>query len=216
MLHLVVAVVATAAVAFQTVLVISGEAVLNDEVPPLATRLYRLVAYFTIQSNVLVAVTSWLAWRDPLRDGRWWRPVRLAAVVGITVTGLVHFALLRPLLDLEGSNYVVDKLLHMVVPVLAVLVWLLAGPRPRISWRTVGEALVWPVAWTVWTLVVGGLSGWYPYPFLNPANGGVGAVVVACLGITVLFLLLFAGARAVDRRLHTAPGAEVSPASRAR
>ncbi|MBM6399462.1 Pr6Pr family membrane protein [Phycicoccus sp. MQZ13P-5] len=216
MLHLLVAVVATGAVAFQAVLVFSGEAVLNDEVPPLATRLYRLAAYFTIQSNVLVAVTSWQLWRDPARDGRWWRPVRLAALVGITVTGLVHFVLLRPLLDLDGANWVVDKLLHMVVPVLAVLAWFLVGPRRRVTWRTVGESLVWPVVWTGWTLVVGALSGWYPYPFLNPANDGVGAVVVACLGITVLFLALFAGVRGLDHRLAPAPAGELSPASRAR
>ncbi|GIL34619.1 Pr6Pr family membrane protein [Phycicoccus sp. DTK01] len=207
-LHLVVALVATFALAFQTVLVLSGEAVLNDEVPPLATRLYRLVAYFTIQSNVLVAVTAWQLWRDPLRDGRWWRPVRLAALVGITVTGLVHFVLLRPLLDLSGANWVVDKLLHIVVPVLAVLAWVLAGPRPRTTWRTALEALLWPLLWTAWTLVVGGLSGWYPYPFLDHRRNGVGAVVVAVLGITVLFLLLFAAVVALDRRLR--------PASRAR
>ncbi|MBT9257056.1 Pr6Pr family membrane protein [Phycicoccus sp. MAQZ13P-2] len=207
-LHLVVALVATFALAFQTVLVLSGEAVLNDEVPPLATRLYRLVAYFTIQSNVLVAVTAWQLWRDPLRDGRWWRPVRLAALVGITVTGLVHFVLLRPLLDLSGANWFVDKLLHVVVPVLAVLVWVLVGPRPRTTWRTALEAVLWPVAWTAWTLVVGGLSGWYPYPFLDHRENGVGAVAVAVVGITVLFLLLFAAVVALDRRLR--------PASRAR
>jgi len=36
----------------------------------------RFVSYFTIQSNVLVAVTAVQLARDP-RDGRWWRPVRV-------------------------------------------------------------------------------------------------------------------------------------------
>ncbi|QKE84919.1 Pr6Pr family membrane protein [Arthrobacter sp. NEB 688] len=222
-LHLVVAVVATTALVLQAVLVVTGASVLAEtEVPPLATRLGRLVSYFTIQSNLLVAVTAWQLWRDPLRDGRWWRPVRLAALVGITVTGLVHFVLLRPLLDLEGANWVADKLLHLAVPLLALLAWALAGPRPRATWRAALEALVWPVAWTVWTLVVGALSGWYPYPFLDHRENGVGPVVVAVVGITVLFLLLFAGAVALDRRLRPVPDAggagdaALSRASRAR
>ena len=49
--------------------------------------------------------------------------------------GVVHFFLLRPLLDLDGADYVADKLLHMVVPVLAFVGWALFGPRPRIDWR---------------------------------------------------------------------------------
>lgn len=206
MLHLVVALVATAALVLQTVLVLRGGRVLDETaVPPLGVRLGRLVSYFTIQSNVLVAVTAWQLWRDPARDGRWWRPVRLAALVGITVTGLVHFVLLRPLLDLQGADWAADKLLHMAVPLLAVLAWLLVGPRPRTTWRTAGEALVWPVVWLVWTLVVGALSGWYPYPFLDHRENGVGAVAVACLGITLLFLALFAGVVALDRRLRPVP-----------
>ncbi|WP_377642869.1 Pr6Pr family membrane protein [Oryzobacter terrae] len=205
LLHLVVALVATGALVLQTVLSISGEAVLNDEVPPLLTRMGRLASYFTIQSNVLVAVTSWQLWRDPARDGSWWRVVRLAALVGITVTGLVHFVLLRPLLDLDGANWVADKLLHMVVPLLAVVGWALVGPRPRVAWATVARALAWPVVWLLWTLVVGGLSGWYPYPFLDSRKDGVGTVVVACIGITLLFLALFAAVRELDRRLAPAP-----------
>lgn len=217
--HLLVAVVATVALVLQTVLVLRGGRVLDETgAPPgLGIRVGRLASYFTIQSNVLVAVTSWLLWRDPARDGRWFRPVRLAALVGITVTGLVHFVLLRPLLDLDGADWLADKLLHMAVPVVAVAAWVLVGPRPRTTLRTALEALAWPLVWLAWTLLVGAGTGWYPYPFLDHReDGGATGVVVACVGITVLFLVLFAGAVALDRRLHPAPGTPVSEASPAR
>jgi hypothetical protein len=213
--HAVTAVVAVAALVLQTVLVVSGDAVLAEqEVPPLLTRLGRLVSYFTIQSNLLVAVTAVQLARDPLRDGRWWRPVRAAAVVGITVTGLVHFTLLRPLLDLDGASWAADKLLHMVVPVLAVAGWLLAGPRPRAPWRDALTALVWPIAWLVWTLVVGAVSGWYPYPFLDVGAKGPGPVAVTCVGVTVLFLALAGVLSWLDRRMPPAPvrGTATAPA----
>lgn len=212
--HAVVAVVAVAALVLQTVLVVTGAAVLAEtEVPPLLTRLGRLVSYFTIQSNLLVAVTAVQLARDPARDGRWWRAVRVAALVGITVTGLVHFVLLRPLLDLHGANRLADTLLHLVVPVLAVAAWLVAGPRPRAPWRDAVVALGWPVAWLAWTLAVGGVTGWYPYPFLDVGEQGAGAVTVTCLGVTALFLLLVAAVCALDRRMPAVPVRAAAPAT---
>ncbi|MEO5610679.1 MAG: Pr6Pr family membrane protein [Ornithinibacter sp.] len=204
-IHGVVAALAIGALVLQSVLVVSGASVLAEtEVPPLLTRLGRLVSYFTIQSNVLVAVTAVQLALDPAREGRWWRPVRVAAIVGITVTGLVHFVLLRPLLHLEGANWVADKMLHMVVPVAAVIAWVAVGPRPRVTWRDALFALAWPVAWLVWTLLVGAVSGWYPYPFLDVGAEGALSVALTCLAVTVLFLLLCAGLRALDHRLRPA------------
>ncbi len=204
--HLVVAAVAWFAVVFQLVLVLQGSAVLVEDDPPgMGERVYRFFAYFTIQSNLLVAITSTALARDPGLDRRGWRVVRLAGVVGITVTGLVHFFLLRPLLDLDGADWVADKLLHMVVPVLAVAAWAWVGPRPRTTWREAAYGLLWPVVWLAWTLVVGQVDGWVPYPFLDADEEGWGSVVVVSIGVTALFLALFATYRWLDRRLPPTP-----------
>jgi hypothetical protein len=204
--HAVVAAVAWFALALQLALVLTGEAVLVEEDPPgIATRIYRFFAYFTIQSNILVALSSTVLARDPLLDRPAWRVVRLAGIVGITVTGLVHFFLLRPLLDLDGAGWAADKLLHMVVPVLAMAAWAWAGPRPRFTWRAAAYALAWPLAWLVWTLLVGQVDGWVPYPFLDATEEGWGSVVVVSAGITALFGALFALAARVDRTLPPAP-----------
>ena len=209
--HTVTAAVAIGALVLQTVLVVTGDSVLAEtQVPPLMTRLGRLVSYFTIQSNLLVAVTAVQLARDPFRDGRWWRPVRAAALVGITVTGLVHFALLRPLLDLHGASWAADKLLHMVVPLAAVVAWVVAGPRPRAPWRQAVPALAWPVAWLAWTLAVGAVSGWYPYPFLDVGAEGAGAVAATCAGVTVLFLALLAALSRLDRGMSPVPVREAA------
>jgi hypothetical protein len=207
--HGLTALVALVALTLQLVLVVKGGRVLDEVEPPgLGLRLARYAAYFTVQSNILVAVVTAQLARDPVRDGSVWRPVRLAAVVGITVTGVVHFVLLRPLLDLHGADQVADKLLHVVVPLLAVVGWAVFGPRPRIELRDIELALCWPLAWTVETLVVGGLTGWYPYPFLDHREEhGILGVVLAVGGILVFFLLLFALARLVDQRARPVPDA---------
>lgn len=207
--HTLTAIVAIGALVLQLVLILQGGRVLDEtEQPGLGIRLGRFVSYFTIQSNLLVAIATVQLARDPLRDGSVWRVVRLSAVAGIFVTGVVHFLLLRPLLDLDGADWVADKLLHMVVPVLAVLGWALFGPRPRVETRDLTRALVWPIAWLVWTLVVGWLSGWYPYPFLDHREEhGTPGVVVSIAGITAFFVAVLWLARLIDQRLQPAPQA---------
>lgn len=196
-----------AALGLQLVLVVSGSAVLaeGDAAPGLATRVARYFCYFTIQSNVLVAITTLPLIRDPAYDGRGWRVLRAAAVVGITITGVVHFVLLRPLLDLDGLDRLADSLLHLVVPALALVGWLMFGPRPRTSRRDLGLAFAWPVAWLALTFIVRAATGWVPYPFLDPAENGWSGVIVAALGITALFAVVSLAAYTADRRLRPAP-----------
>lgn len=92
---------------------------------------------------------------EPRRDGRVWRVVRLDALVGITVTGVVHWFLLRPLLELDGMSYVTDKLLHVAVPLLAVI----AGRRSDPGRASTGTSCCrrsagrWPMSHTRWSPV---------------------------------------------------------------
>ncbi len=202
--HAATALVAITALVLQLVLVIIGNPILDEVEPPgLGLRLYRFFSYFTIQSNVLVALAAFTLARAPQRDGSGWRVLRLAGLVGITVTGIVHFLLLRPLLDLQGWDYAADKLLHLAVPALAIVGWVAFGPRGRVTARVVALALVWPLAWLAWTLTVGGLSGWYPYPFLDHREDGWGAVAATCVAIVALAGALMWAALAADRRLPT-------------
>ncbi|SEB93909.1 hypothetical protein SAMN04489844_1364 [Nocardioides exalbidus] len=204
--HLVVAVLAWGAVLFQLVLVLAGSDVLLEDDPPgMGERIYRFFAYFTIQSNLLVAIPSTVLVLRPDVDSRWWRVARLAGLIGISVTGLVHFFLLRPLLHLDGSDWVADKWLHMLVPVVAVAAWAWVGPRPRASARDAAYAIVWPILWTAWTLVFAEIDGWVPYPFMDADKDGWGPVVVVCAGITVLFVGFFALYVWLDKRLRPAP-----------
>lgn len=204
--HLLTAIVAVAALVLQLALVVRGTVILTEEDPPgLAARLGRFMSYFTIQSNLLVALACGRLAQDPAYDGRGWRVLRLAAIVGITVTGVVHFLLLRPLLELEGLDRLADSLLHLVVPLLAVVGWFAFGPRPRVPWSAVGQAFLWPVAWLAWTLVIGGLSGWYPYPFLDVDLHGAAPVALTSAVVAAVFIALAALAALADRKLPPAP-----------
>jgi len=208
--HLVTFVVAAGAVLLQLVLVIGGGQHLGDTTPEtdaagspdLVTRLVRFCSYLTIWFNCLVAGTSAVLAADPQRaGGRVFRALRLDALVLAVGGGVVHWFLLRPLLDLHGADLLADKLLHIVVPLLCLVGWLVFGPRGLISRRDIGAFLVVPVGWLVYTLVRGAFVDWYPYPFVDVGEHGLGVVIVNCIGISALMLALAFAARWLDGRL---------------
>ncbi|WP_183092257.1 Pr6Pr family membrane protein [Nocardioides stalactiti] len=200
--HLVTFAVAAGAVLLQLVLVVQGGRVLDETSrPDLVTRLVRFASYLTIWSNVLVAWSAATLAFGRDRDSRVWRALRLDAVVICFGGGVVHFFLLRPLLDLHGADLVADKLLHLVVPLLAVVGWVWFGPRGRATRADLLPFLVVPVGWLVLTLVRGAFVDWYPYPFIDVVEHGYGVVLLNVLGVTVLMLVLALVAVAADRSL---------------
>jgi hypothetical protein len=207
--HGLTAAVAAVALVLQLTLVVEGGSILEESHPPsMGLRLVRFVAYFTIQSNILVLVSTTVLARDPVRLPRGLLAVRAAAITGIVVTGLVHWFLLRPHLHLHGADLVADKLLHLVVPALATVGWLVFGPRPRMTRSGSLRSSVWPLLWLVVILAEGGATGWYPYPFLDHRVHGWDHVAVVCAGIFVLWFALLAAEGSYDQRMSPAPTAE--------
>ena len=158
--------------------------------PSHAVRVWRFFSYFTTQANLLVVATTLSLAFKADRDGPGWRVARLNALAGITITALVHWFLLHPLDDFHGLLWASDTLVHIVVPVLVVLGWLVFGPRRRISVRVVVLGLVWPSLWLLYTLVVGRITGWYPYFFLDLGQTSPGGVALYCVAILILLFVV--------------------------
>ena len=158
--------------------------------------------YFTIQSNLLLGITSALLAIRTNRRSTAFRALRLDGVLAMAVTGIVYHTVLAGLDDLDGMAAFANVVLHTVTPLLAVIGWLVFGPRGQTNARIVWWSVVYPVLWLVFTLVRGPLAGdFYPYPFVDVAEHGLGRVLLNCLVVAVLFLGLGTGATALDRVL---------------
>jgi hypothetical protein len=178
----------------------------------LPTRLVELFSFFTIQSNLFVLGTSIVLALSPARNGRVWRVLRMDALLGIIITGLVYETILAPLVHLTGWALVATIGFHYISPWATLIGWLLFGPRPRIPWTTTAWAFVWPILWLVYTFVHGAVSGWYPYPFLDVNRIGLGdslrnSAVILLIGILIAVLLTI-----IDHRLRPTPAARDSAA----
>ncbi|MEU4164741.1 Pr6Pr family membrane protein [Actinoplanes sp. NPDC026670] len=168
---------------------------------PAVTRFERLFSYFTIQSNLLLLAAITALAVNPHRDGRLWRVIRLDALLGIVITGIVYSTILAGQSDPHGAAWWADLGFHYIAPWTALAGWLLFGPHRRIDARTLAWAAIWPLLWITWTLAHGAATDWYPYPFTDVLRQGYPTVLVN-LGAVVLIAILLGGVmRLLDARL---------------
>lgn len=152
---------------------------------------WNFFGYFTIQSNIIIAVAFAVTLVAAARRKRGVLGVSLlrgAGTVYIATTGIVYNTLLSNA-DVSASVPWSNDVLHKILPAYAVLDWLLFSDRSRLLLRHVWWFLVYPAVWTIVVLVRGATDGWVPYPFLDPAQG-YGVVALYCLGVGVSIVLL--------------------------
>lgn len=116
--------------------------------------------------------------------------LRAVSVVNMAVVGIVFAVLLRNV-DLGSLLPWINAWLHYVMPCAVVLDWLLLQPpRTKLGSRQLLMIQIFPLAYLAYVLVRGSSVGWYPYPFLNPANvGGYGGVAAYAVGIALTFFV---------------------------
>lgn len=150
-------------------------------------------SYFTIESSMMnvavLAMGGYLAFRFR-RDTTLYTGLRMATVTYAVVTGVVYNLLLR---GLPPTGFVgipwPKEVQHVWIPIYILIDWLFATGRARLAWRWVWAAIAYPLAWCAFTLIRGALTGWYPYPFLDPTEpGGWPSVVMYILGIAAFIV----------------------------
>ncbi|MGW3097832.1 Pr6Pr family membrane protein [Streptomyces sp. NPDC001102] len=174
----------------------------------------RVLSYFTIQSNLLLALVLILsarrAWsaRRPLPSG-----LTGAALLYITITGLVYHLLLargsRPFAmngetaPPTGWHWVTDQILHTAIPVAAALDWLLLTAPGRLHLRQAATWLLYPLAYLTLSFIRGelilpGTPGRYLYPFLDVDLHGYKSVLGNALLLGLAFYALAVLLVAID------------------
>ncbi len=155
--------------------------------------LIRFISYFTIQTNLLVAVCyTTLLMAPGTAWGRFFaKQQSLAAItVYIIIVGLIYNTILRVLWSPVGLQRTVNELLHSVVPVLCVVYWLVFAGKDQLQWKNVFPWLIYPFIYIIYILVRGSLSGFYPYPFISTDHLGLNKVLVNSAGIAVVFIIM--------------------------
>lgn len=195
-LRLVIAVVAAGGVALQA---------------RLSTPAHSL-SYFSVQADALLAVVMLLSARRAWR-GRRPLPAALtgAALLYVLTSALAYHLLLAhatPPFSMTGATTAPERwhtrwaalqILHTVIPLAALLDWLLLTPAARLHLRQTASWLLYPLAYLAFTLTRAVFlppahPARYLYPFLDAAAHGYRATLANALliglGIYALAILL--------------------------
>jgi hypothetical protein len=172
----------------------AGAVLMNH--PPAAQTLWAMAGYFTILTNLGVAVAMMaVAWK-------WHMPAGFAAgmTLSIVVVAIVYHLVLARLWNPQGLGYWADQGLHSVVPALTVLWWVYFAPKD-VGLKDLPQWLIWPAAYALYALVRGWLTGVYPYPFLDAGGIGWPRTALNAAGLVAGFTALGIGLIRLARRL---------------
>lgn len=159
-------------------------------------------SFFTIESNIIgmsvIAISAFA-----VLAGKKWKQeamLRGAAATYMLVTGIIFALLLSGLTArLQTTIPWVNSVLHYIFPIFMVLDWIIDPPKQLITFKRALCWIVFPVAYVTYSLVRGPLVDWYPYPFLDPADGGYLKLLVTCLVMLTGGIVLIGALLAIQR-----------------
>lgn len=151
-------------------------------------------SYFTIESNLFAAIIllysgNYVLTKRTLSPRLNW--LRGASTLYMVITGIIFSLLLAGLENVELTAVPWDNtVLHYIMPIAVAALWLIDPPKQKFSYV---KSLLWmlfPLGYGVYTWIRGAITGWYPYPFMNPEVSGIKGLVIVSVGIAVLSALL--------------------------
>lgn len=157
-----------------------------------------LLPYFTTQSNIAYGAFAGFAALMVWRGERVSAPLKGAVTLYVVITALVyHFVLANSASgfsvhfgERNTAAAIGNQLQHTVVPLMAVLDWLLFDTRGRFRWRHAFYWLAYPTGYLIFAVLRGLVVHKYPYPFLDANTLGYRGLAITSVFFAVAFWLL--------------------------
>jgi len=167
----------------------------------------QLLSYFTIQTNFLLALLlSLLVFKPQSKWGRFFAAPHVIGAMAayITIVGLVYHFMLREQFHPVELFKVTSDIFHIISPIAFIVFWLFLVDKTIIKWINTLLWLVYPLVYTIYILIRGALTGYYPYNFLEVNTLGYGKVMANCgfllVGFTILNALYILISRIVAKQ----------------
>jgi DMSO reductase anchor subunit len=162
-----------------------------------------LIEYFTVDCLViLTASTGFLAF-GVWHDRRIVRDLRFVAVTSMTAMTVVYATMVRGAAGTQSwAEFSRHAAPHYLLPTICVGGWALFGPRGWVDRRSVAWAILWPVGWCCAAFVRGGLTGYYPYRFMDLNAIGYVRTTINLLAVLGIVSATAAAGLALDSRVR--------------
>lgn len=145
------------------------------------------LSFFTIQSNILIVfLLLTIGIGNLMGVTKSIASLRGALTLYISMTGIIYFLLLAGNeVALQTTIPWVNIVLHYLIPIIVIADWIASPPKSTIPFKHILIWLIYPIAYLIYSFIRGAITGWYPYPFLNPITTGWPNVVALCLIIAI-------------------------------
>lgn len=156
-------------------------------------------SFFTVLSNIMLALSCLILTFKPNCSNLLFNVIRLNGLVGVLITMIVYNLMLRgihrpPTVLLQFAN----ESLHVVIPLLGLISWLIYGPFYRMQLKVIVYAFLTLLTYGVYIFMRGYYTNLYPYPFINVNRVGYENAFIAVIAIAVLFVCLVLLLKAVE------------------
>lgn len=152
----------------------------------------RFFSFFTILTNILVALflTISVFRLNKFPFNLFLAKGTLTAITAfILIVGLVYQIVLRQIWEPTGLQYIVDELLHTIMPLFMLGYWFFNIRKEDLLLKPVLNWLLYPTMYLIFIMIRGYISGYYPYTFLNIEEIGYESTII---NITVIFTITIA------------------------
>lgn len=162
-----------------------------------------LSSYFTMLTNLFVAaVMTAVSFNSWPRFAPTLAATLAFVLVYIVAVGAMYDLLLSSRWQPVGWAKTIDDTLHYTLPLMTSVFWVLWAPKHGLQYR---QALYWlgyPLAYVIWIMTRGIMSGWYPYPFLDVRQIGIKQVMSNSMLLAASFLVASLGLVAISRGIE--------------
>ncbi len=167
--------------------------IIINRVATVPETIVRFFSFFTIQTNLLVAVCFSFLWLRP--KSKWGiffsTPKNISAItLYILIVGIVYNLILRFLWAPVGFQKLADELLHLVIPILVLLFWLLFVDKKMLVIKNIFPWLIFPFLYLIYTFLRGHFFHFYPYPFVDVISLGYTQVIYNSFFMLIAFLVI--------------------------
>lgn len=163
--------------------------IIQNRVVPIAETIARFFTFFTILTNILVAITFTVIWLQPKNRLTFFlKPnTQTAIAVYIFVVGFVYNTILRFIWQPQGIQCLVDEMLHLIIPIVYIFYWYFKVEKSAVIWKNILGWLIYPIIYLIIIMIRGNYANYYPYPFVNVLELGIVKVAINAVSLTIFF-----------------------------
>jgi len=168
--------------------------IIQNRVVSIAETIARFFTFFTILTNILVAITFTVIWLQPKNRLTFFlKPnTQTAIAVYIFVVGFVYNTILRFIWQPQGIQRIVDEMLHLIIPIVYILYWYFEIEKTAVIWKNIFGWLIYPIIYLIVIMIRGNYAKYYPYPFVNVSELGIIKVAINSVYLTIFFGIMSA------------------------